>query len=119
MEDRSPLSTVPRLAVERLVSLACADRVRLEERVDVGEQRQLPHRPALSWEIAADWQHDQNLKTEVEIRFVAESTDGTRVELAHRHLDRYGALRDEMRGIFDSEGGWNLLLPSFAHAAAA
>jgi hypothetical protein len=30
---------------------------------------------------------------------------GTRVEFEHRHLDRYGKRRDEMRGIFDSEGG--------------
>src|SRR5262249_28951769 len=42
-----------------------------------------------------------------------------RIELEHRHLDRYGARRDEMRGIFDSEGGWNGLLASFARAVAA
>jgi len=78
-----------------------------------------PHsRLVLSWEISADWQHDPNLKTEVEVRFIAEG-GGTRVELEHRDLDRYGARRDEIRGIFDSEGGWSGLLASFAGAAAA
>jgi uncharacterized protein YndB with AHSA1/START domain len=79
-----------------------------------------PHtRLVLSWEINASWQHDPSLKTEVEVRFIAEGDDRTRVELEHRHLDRYGARRDEMRGIFDSEGGWTGLLASFARAAEA
>jgi hypothetical protein len=73
----------------------------------------------LSWEISADWQYDPKLKTEVEVRFISDGKDGTRVELEHRHLDRYGARRDEMRGIFDSEGGWSGLLASFARAAEA
>jgi uncharacterized protein YndB with AHSA1/START domain len=79
-----------------------------------------PHtRLVLSWEITADWKHDLKLQTEVEVRFIDEGKNGTRVELEHRHLDRYGARRDEMRGIFDSEGGWGGLLASFARAAAA
>ena len=78
-----------------------------------------PSRLVLSWEINADFQHDPNLKTEVEVRFLAEGKDGTRVELEHRYLDRYGARRDQMRGIFDSEGGWSALLAAFAHATAA
>jgi uncharacterized protein YndB with AHSA1/START domain len=79
-----------------------------------------PHsRLVLSWDISADWQSDASLKTEVEIRFIAEGNDRTRVELEHRHLDRYAARRDEMRGIFDSEGGWTGLLGSFARAAAS
>jgi uncharacterized protein YndB with AHSA1/START domain len=79
-----------------------------------------PHsRLVLSWQISADWQHEPDLKTEVEVRFIAEGKDGTRVELEHRRLDLYGARRDEMRGIFDSEGGWSGLLEAFARAASA
>jgi uncharacterized protein YndB with AHSA1/START domain len=78
-----------------------------------------PSRLLLSWQISADWQHDPTLQTEVEVRFIAEGKDATRVELEHRHLDRYGARRDEMRGIFGSEGGWSGLLASFARAAEA
>ena len=78
-----------------------------------------PSRLVLSGEIGADWQHDPNLQTEVEVRFIAEGKEGTRIALEHRHLDRFGARRDEMRGIFDSEGGWSGLLASFARATVA
>lgn len=78
-----------------------------------------PNRLVLSWDISADWQPDPNLKTEIEIKFVPEGKDGTRVELEHRHLDRYGARRDEMRQIFDTSGDWGRLLQMFAKVAAA
>jgi uncharacterized protein YndB with AHSA1/START domain len=78
-----------------------------------------PHtRLMLSWEITADWQHDPNLKTEVELRFVADGKNATRVEFEHRRLDLYGARRDEMRGIFDSDAGWKALLGAFAARAS-
>jgi uncharacterized protein YndB with AHSA1/START domain len=78
-----------------------------------------PKRLVLSWDISADWQFDPNLKTELEIRFLPEGSDSTRVELVHRHLDRYGARRDEMRRIFDSSGDWGRLLQMFAGVAVA
>lgn len=77
-----------------------------------------PHsRLLLSWDISADFQYDPNLKTELDLRFIPEGKSGTRVELEHRHLDRYGAHRDEMRRIYDTEGDWGRLLQSFARAA--
>jgi uncharacterized protein YndB with AHSA1/START domain len=78
-----------------------------------------PTRLVLTWEITADWKHDPDLKTEVEVRFVAEGKDGTRVELEHRRLELYGARGEEMRGIFDSEMGWKGLLDAFAAHASA
>lgn len=78
-----------------------------------------PHtRLVLSWDITADWQYDPNLGTEIELRFIPEGKDGTRVELEHRRLDRYGARRDEMRRIFDTEGDWGKILEMFARVAA-
>jgi uncharacterized protein YndB with AHSA1/START domain len=78
-----------------------------------------PHtRIVLTWEISADWKHDSNLKTEVEVRFIADGKNGTRVELEHRGLGLYGARREEMRSIFDSERGWSGMLASFARAAS-
>jgi uncharacterized protein YndB with AHSA1/START domain len=77
-----------------------------------------PSRLVLSWEISAAFQHDPNLQTEVEVRFIAEGKDGTRVELEHRHLDRYGPRRDEVRRIFDSDAGWKGLLDAFAARAS-
>jgi len=76
-----------------------------------------PSRLMLTWEIDADWQHDAQLKTEVEVRFVSEGPETTRVELVHSHLDRYGPRRDQMRDIFDSEQGWTGLLAAFAASA--
>jgi uncharacterized protein YndB with AHSA1/START domain len=78
-----------------------------------------PSRLVLSWDIGADWQPDPDLKTEIEVRFIAEGKDATRVELEHRKLDRYGARRDEMRRIFETEGDWGRLLQMFADRAAA
>jgi uncharacterized protein YndB with AHSA1/START domain len=75
-------------------------------------------RLVLSWDITADWQYDPSLKTEIELRFVPEGKGATRVELEHRHLDRYGARRDEMRRIFDTEGDWGRVLERFARVAA-
>jgi uncharacterized protein YndB with AHSA1/START domain len=79
-----------------------------------------PHsRLVLSWDINADWQYDLALGTELEVRFIDDGNDRTRVELEHQRLDRYGERRDEMRRIFDTEGDWGKLLELFARAAAA
>jgi uncharacterized protein YndB with AHSA1/START domain len=77
-----------------------------------------PQRLVLAWEISAEWQHDPNLRTEVEVRFIAVGPRSTRVELEHRNVERFGDKAEQMRAAFDSEGGWNLLLQAFAKAAA-
>jgi uncharacterized protein YndB with AHSA1/START domain len=78
-----------------------------------------PSRLVLTWDIGADWQYDPNLKTELEVRFIADGASHTRVELEHRCLDRFGARRDEMRRIFDTEGDWGKFLDLFSRAAEA
>ena len=78
-----------------------------------------PSRLVLSWDISADWQPDPALKTEIEVRFIPDGENVTRVELEHRRLDRYGARRDQMRRIFDVEGDWGKLLAMFGRVAAA
>jgi uncharacterized protein YndB with AHSA1/START domain len=81
-----------------------------------------PDRIVLSWDITADWKYDPKLGTEVEVRFISESPGITRVELEHRHLDRYGPQAETMRAIFDTggsgdvQGGWAGLLQLFALA---
>jgi len=77
-----------------------------------------PSRLVISWDINADWQYDAALNTEIEVRFIADGDKRTRVELEHRRLDRYGARRDEMRRIYDTEGDWGKLLEAFAGVAA-
>jgi uncharacterized protein YndB with AHSA1/START domain len=78
-----------------------------------------PDRLVLRWEINAEFQHDPDLETEVEVRFVAVGPRSTRVELEHRHLERYGDKAEHMLAGLDSEGGWSSLLQLFAAAAAA
>jgi hypothetical protein len=52
------------------------------------------------------------------VRFVAVGPRSTRVELEHRHLERYADKADSMLAGLDSEGGWGKLLQIFAAAAA-
>ena len=78
-----------------------------------------PHRLVLAWEISARWQHDATLRTEVEVRFIAEAPERTRLVLEHRLLERYGDQAATMRGIFDSENGWAGILQRYAAVAKA
>jgi uncharacterized protein YndB with AHSA1/START domain len=77
-----------------------------------------PGRIVLAWQTGADWKHDPDLITEVEVRFVALGPAQTRVELEHRHLDRFGEAAANMRAAFDSDGGWNGMLTLFGARAA-
>ena len=75
-----------------------------------------PRRLVLTWEISGNWAHDARIKTEVEIHFIAENADRTKVVLEHRKLDQYGDMAEQMRGIFDSENGWTGILRRYASA---
>ena len=57
-----------------------------------------------TWQIGGDWKFDPELVTHVEVRFVAEAADRTRVELEHRDLDRFGAEGAAMRAKFEEPG---------------
>ena len=75
-----------------------------------------PHRVVFSWDIGPQWQieTDPELTSEVEVRFVAEGVDRTRVELEHRKLDRHGpGWQSVVEGI-DGEEGWPLYLARYA-----
>lgn len=80
-----------------------------------------PDRIVISWDIDPHWQVETDLDktSEVEVRFIAETPDRTRVELEHRYLDRHGAGWQAVRGGVDSEGGWPLYLRRFADILAA
>src|SRR5271169_1256243 len=65
-----------------------------------------PHRLLLSWEISADWKADPSIASEVEVKFIAEDSARTRVELEHRKLENYGDKAEMMRALFDSPGAW-------------
>lgn len=50
--------------------------------------------------------------------FIPEAAGHTRVELRHRHLERYGDQADTMRGIFESPDGRNGTLARFVDLAS-
>jgi uncharacterized protein YndB with AHSA1/START domain len=74
-----------------------------------------PNRLVFSWDINPQWQieSDPEKTSEVEVRFVAESDDRTRVELEHRNLDRHGEGWELERDVVASDGGWPLYLQRF------
>jgi len=77
-----------------------------------------PDRILFSWDINPNWQIEADLSktSEVEVRFVADGSDRTRVELEHRHLDRHGDGWEGMREGVRADQGWPLYLERFAAA---
>jgi uncharacterized protein YndB with AHSA1/START domain len=75
-----------------------------------------PDRVLFSWDINPQWQIESDLEktSEVEVRFISESPERTRVELEHRNLDRHGEGWEGTREGVGSEGGWPLYLERFA-----
>jgi uncharacterized protein YndB with AHSA1/START domain len=75
-----------------------------------------PHRVVFSWDINARWQveSDPARTSEVEVRFVSETPERTRVELEHRHLDRHGDGWEGVRDDVGGDGGWPLYFQRYA-----
>jgi uncharacterized protein YndB with AHSA1/START domain len=75
-----------------------------------------PRRVVFSWDIGPTWQleSDPANASEVEVTFVAEGPDRTRVELEHRHLDRHGPGWSQVRAGVDNDQGWPLYLARYA-----
>jgi uncharacterized protein YndB with AHSA1/START domain len=75
-----------------------------------------PNRVVFSWDIGPTWQLEPNpdLASEVEVRFVAEGADRTRVELEHRNLDRHGPGWEGVSAGVGGAEGWPLYLERFA-----
>ena len=80
-----------------------------------------PDRVVFSWDISPQWQVETDLEktSEVEVRFVAENPERTRVELEHRALDRHGDGWEGIRESVGGEGGWPGCLQRFAERVAA
>src|SRR5215211_3702431 len=80
-----------------------------------------PNRVMFSWDISPQWQveTDPDKTSEVEVRFVAEAPERTRVELEHRNLDRHGEGWEPERDAVAGDGGWPLYLSRFAERVSA
>jgi uncharacterized protein YndB with AHSA1/START domain len=75
-----------------------------------------PERVVFSWDISPQWQieNDPDNTSEVEVRFIAETTQRTRVELEHRNIDRHGPGWEALGDAVGSGGGWPLYLSRYA-----
>jgi len=75
-----------------------------------------PARIVISWDIALNWEieSDPARTSEVEVRFIPEGPERTRVELEHRKLERHGEGWEQMRDAVGSPGGWLRGLEAFA-----
>jgi uncharacterized protein YndB with AHSA1/START domain len=75
-----------------------------------------PNRVTFSWDINLRWEleTDPARASEIEVRFVAEAPQRTRVELEHRHLERHGEGWENMRDAVGSPDGWGRGLRALA-----
>jgi uncharacterized protein YndB with AHSA1/START domain len=80
-----------------------------------------PNRVVVSWHLNGEWAYDPDpaKASEVEVRFVAEGPDVTRVELEHRHFERHGGDWQAVVTGVGSENGWAGMLRGYAEIAAA
>lgn len=76
-----------------------------------------PHRVMISWDISPQWKIETDLSrtSEIEIRFLSETPERTRVVLEHRNLDRHGDGWEGFCGL-DTGNGWPLYLQRYAEA---
>lgn len=75
-----------------------------------------PDRVVFSWDIDPQWQIETEPENtgEVEVRFVAETPQRTRVELEHRNIDRHGPGWQAVADGVGNDAGWPLYLVRFA-----
>jgi uncharacterized protein YndB with AHSA1/START domain len=79
-----------------------------------------PHRLLLSWNISPRWrlESDPGKASEWEVRFTAESSQRTRVEIEHRKLERHGDGWEGVRDGVAGDQGWPLYLRRYAELLA-
>jgi uncharacterized protein YndB with AHSA1/START domain len=71
-----------------------------------------PTRFVVTWDINSQWKPDTTVSSEVEIKFIPDGANATRVELEHRKFEQMGAEPGEaMRKSVD--GGWPTMLERF------
>jgi uncharacterized protein YndB with AHSA1/START domain len=75
-----------------------------------------PERIVFSWDISLAWQieSDPARTSEVEVRFVSEAPERTRVLLEHRRIDHHGEGWEQMRDAVGSPEGWTVGLERFS-----
>jgi uncharacterized protein YndB with AHSA1/START domain len=77
-----------------------------------------PKRFVMTWDINSQWKPDTTVSSEVEVKFIPDGTNATRVELEHRRFEQMGAeAGTTMRNSVD--GGWPGMLERFKQQVEA
>jgi uncharacterized protein YndB with AHSA1/START domain len=77
-----------------------------------------PQRFVVSWDLNNQWKPDTHMSSEVEVKFIADGPNATRVELEHRSFEKMGAEPGaSMRR--DVDRGWPGILERFKNQAEA
>jgi uncharacterized protein YndB with AHSA1/START domain len=78
-----------------------------------------PSRVLLAWHLDADWQYDPEpaKSTRIDVQFLTEGPETTRVELVHSGFEVHGERSQEVHTAIDGPGGWSGLLARFEEAA--
>jgi DNA-binding transcriptional ArsR family regulator len=68
---------------------------------------QPPYRLLLTFQVSSRWTREKDPASagEIEVTFSPEGPHVTRVDLIHRHLERYGPQAERMRRILEGKGG--------------
>jgi uncharacterized protein YndB with AHSA1/START domain len=74
-----------------------------------------PNRVVFSWDIGPQWEIETEPEntSEVEVRFIAETPQRTRVELEHRNIDRHGPGWQSISEGVAGDAGWPLYLTRY------
>ncbi len=74
-----------------------------------------PHLLRLAWHLSTEFTFDPDPQhaSEVELRFTELAPGETRVDFAHRYLERHGAGWQKLQQAVDSPNGWSAILESF------
>ncbi len=70
-------------------------------------------RLVLSWQVDEAFKFDPHLETEVEVLFIAESADTTKIMFSHSGLSKF----TQHKTIDEMDGGWGMILQLFKAAA--
>ncbi|HJP74144.1 MAG TPA: SRPBCC family protein [Pseudonocardiaceae bacterium] len=78
-----------------------------------------PSRLVTSWQLQGDWKYDPDPAkgSEIEVRFIVEGPNRTRVEFEHRHFERHGAGAESVRNGVAGPQGWDYIIRLFAEQA--
>lgn len=76
-----------------------------------------PRRLVITWEIGHGFPNDPSVQTEIEVRFVAEAPQRTRIELEHRGFEAFGARSVAERALYGSADAWTFVLGAYANSA--